>query len=50
MAELSQRLGMPEDTVRAWRDGFATMPERFFLRLVDILTDLSVNWDDWDKQ
>ena len=46
--ELALRLHMPEDTVRAWRDGNATMPERYFLRLVDVLTEISADWQDWD--
>ena len=48
--ELAARLGAAEDTVRAWRDGHATMPQYKFLRLVDILTELDPSWQDWDNE
>jgi hypothetical protein len=44
MEALAERLRAHPDTIRAWRDGHATMPERKFLLLVDILTDLDPNW------
>ena len=46
MEELSRRLGAADTTIRDWRMGLATMPERKWLRLVDILVDLDPNWDD----
>ena len=49
MAELAARLKVPEDTLRAWRNGHATMPERKFLVLVDILTEHVPSWDTWDE-
>ena len=48
MDELSKRLGAPETTIRAWSLGHATMPERKFLQLVDILTELDVGWSEWN--
>jgi len=47
-AELARRLTVPQETLRAWRDGLATMPEYKFLRLVDILTELDPTWEEWD--
>ena len=44
--ELSRRLGAPETTIRDWRMGFATMPERKWFRLVDIVMDLQPGWDN----
>jgi len=46
--ELAARLTAHHTTVAAWRDGHATMPERKFLLLVDVLTELDPTWDDWD--
>jgi hypothetical protein len=46
IAELSIRLGSPADSIRAWRMGHATMPERKFLKLVDILSELDPNWNN----
>jgi hypothetical protein len=43
---LVAELGAPAELIRAWRLGHATMPERKFLKLVDILTDLDPNWTD----
>jgi hypothetical protein len=43
MERLSQRLGAPDTTIRAWRFGHATMPEHKFLRLVDLLAELDPN-------
>jgi hypothetical protein len=48
--ELALRLGMPPETVTAWRDGMATMPERKFLKLVDVLTDLDPSWREWEEK
>jgi len=44
--ELSRRLGAPETTIRDWRMGFATMPERKWFKLVDIVMDLQPGWDN----
>ena len=44
--ELSRRLGAPETTIRDWRMGLATMPERKWFRLVDIVMDLQPGWDN----
>ena len=49
MRELVWRLQAAEETIRAWRDGHATMPQYKFLRLVDILTELDPSWRDWDR-
>jgi hypothetical protein len=48
--ELSEQLGSPESSIQAWRMGHATMPEYKFLKLVDILTELAVTWDDWNPK
>jgi hypothetical protein len=50
MEELSRRLGAPDSTIKAWRLGHATMPEYQFLKLVDILTELAVDWDEWNPK
>lgn len=44
MDVLSERLGAPPELIRAWRMAHATMPDRKFLKLVDILTDLDPSW------
>jgi len=44
MDELAARLGATSDTIRIWRNGHASMPERKFLKLIDIITDLDVDW------
>ena len=44
--ELSRRLGAPETTIRDWRMGFASMPERKWFKLVDIVMDLQPGWDN----
>lgn len=49
LEELSRRLVAPETTIRAWRLGYASMPEYKFLRLVDLLTELDPSWLDSDK-
>lgn len=46
--ELCRRLVVPEDSIRAWKLGNATMPQYKFLRLVDILTELDPGWKEWD--
>jgi len=50
MKELSERLGSPESSIEAWRMGHATMPESKFLTLVDLLTELAVDWDEWNPK
>ena len=49
LAELCQKLAVPEATIRAWRFGHTAMPEYKFHQLVDILTDLDVSWTEWDE-
>jgi hypothetical protein len=44
MHELAARLGAAPDTIRIWRYGQASMPERKFLKLIDIITELDVDW------
>lgn len=44
IVELSVRLGSPVGSIKAWRTGDATMPERKFLALVEILTELDPSW------
>jgi DNA-binding transcriptional regulator YiaG len=48
IAELSRRLNVPDDTVRAWRFGQETMSTKKFLELVDILTELDPSWNEWN--
>ena len=43
--DLAARIGAPASTVRAWRMGHATMPERKYLKLVDLLAELEPQWD-----
>lgn len=38
--ELCRRLEVPETTVREWQSGMTEMPDKDFLRLVDIVTDV----------
>jgi hypothetical protein len=38
--ELSTRLQAPPELIQAWINGHATMPERKFLRLVDVLGEI----------
>jgi DNA-binding transcriptional regulator YiaG len=38
--ELSHRLGAAEAAVRAWQTGAIEMPDKDFLRLIDIVTDI----------
>jgi hypothetical protein len=49
MAEVAKRSNVPESLLMAWRDGQASIPRAEFLRLVDLLLELDVGWDDWDK-
>jgi len=46
--ELSRRLNAPVETIRAWSFGHATMPEYKFLRLIDVLTELPIPWEEWN--
>lgn len=48
VVQVAARLSATVGSVEAWRDGFATMPERKFLKLVDVLTSLEPSWEDWD--
>jgi hypothetical protein len=38
--ELSSRLKAPPELIQTWINGHATMPERQFLRLVDVLDEI----------
>jgi hypothetical protein len=38
--ELSTRLQSPPELIQTWINGHATMPERKFLRLVDVLDEI----------
>lgn len=38
--DLSVRLQAPPELIQTWINGHATMPERKFLRLVDLLDEL----------
>jgi len=49
MEQLARRMNVPEALLMAWRDGQAAIPRGEFLRLVEILLDLDIGWDDWDK-
>jgi hypothetical protein len=46
MEELAIRLKAPATTVRAWRMGHATMPERKFVMLIDILASIEPTWTE----
>lgn len=50
MDELAQKLVAPPTAIEAWRSGHPSMPEAKFLKLVDILTDLSIQWDEWNPK
>ena len=50
MKALSERLGSPAGSIEAWRHGKATMPEDKFLALVDLLTEIAVDWDEWNPK
>jgi len=38
--ELSSRLQVPPELIQTWINGHATMPERKFLRLIDLLDEI----------
>jgi transcriptional regulator with XRE-family HTH domain len=38
--ELCQRLGVAEAVIRSWQIGVTEMPDKDFLRLIDIITDV----------
>ena len=38
--ELCARLGAEEVDIRAWQSGAVEMPDKDFLRLIDLVTDL----------
>ena len=46
--ELALRLKVDEDAITAWRYGQSSMPSQTFLRLVDLLTDLQPEWNEWN--
>lgn len=48
MEELSRRLATPEAIIQSWRMGRAAMPQSDFLRLIDVLTSLNVQWGEWN--
>jgi len=37
---LSARLQVPPELIQTWINGHATMPERKFLRLIDVLDEI----------
>ncbi|MFN2643395.1 MAG: hypothetical protein ABR570_00245 [Burkholderiales bacterium] len=41
---LCQRLGTTRTAIQAWRMGHVEMPDRDFVALVDLLTDLEPGW------
>lgn len=41
---LAARLVADPETIRTWRNGHASMPERKFLKLIDIITEFAVEW------
>lgn len=45
---VADRIAVPIGILEAWRDGKAAVPRADFLRLVDVLLELDVGWDDWD--
>ena len=49
MEELSRRINAPAEQIRGWRMGRATMPERKWFMLIDILLDVDPNWDEMTK-
>ena len=46
--ELCKRLGAPETMIRGWQMGLDEMPDKTFLQLVDILTELEP--DFWTRR
>ena len=49
MDELARRMDVSEALLTTWRDGQGAIPRGEFLRLVDLLLELDVGWDDWDR-
>jgi hypothetical protein len=49
LEELARRLKAHPETLRAWRYGHATIPERKFLLLVDVPNDVDPLWQDPDR-
>jgi len=47
--QAARRLDIAESLLEAWRDGKAAVPRAEFMRLVDLLLELDVSWDDWDQ-
>ena len=45
--ELCTRLGAAEAEIRAWQTGAVDMPDKDFLRLIDIVTDIEP--DFWTR-
>ena len=48
--EVARKMGVSETVVQAWYDGLAKIPRESFLRLVDVLLEVGVDWDEWDKR
>lgn len=48
LGEVANRIAVPIAILEAWRDGKAAVPRADFLRLVDVLLELDVGWEDWD--
>jgi hypothetical protein len=44
MEELVRRLKAPESTVRAWRDGHGAIPQKKFVLLIEVMTDVDPHW------
>ena len=42
MDELSRRLGAPDTTIRAWRQGHSTIPPHKVQKLIKVLSDIGV--------
>ena len=41
-------MDIPESIIQTWRMGKAVMPQSEFLRLIDILTSLDIQWSEWN--
>ena len=48
ISQLCHRLDAPEAVVRAWQSGAIEMPDKDFLRLIDIVIDLEP--DFWARK